>query len=694
MSSLLKLMCVLLTVHGALAAATGSAEPNEPADKCTAQVSANPNNASFVRNLGVEGGCQNPAFALDAIPNLDGTTVVAIVPFTECNSSGVLPRTFSFLALDSTGDTVLWQRNLRHPSQDQIESFRSSAAESVVASQDALYIGGTVQLGTEFVARHVAGLVKASQDGEILWQRQIVNSDNSLQSDLLALAPTDDGGVIAAIDINASSETFRDIGVVKVSSDGNLVWFAMFSNPNQRSHHAASLDITSDGSILAAFTTSERGVSRFYVQIIRLTSAGSFEFARELTKQSPTRPSIVALSDGQFAVTYDVTTASGGDGQAIDGFNPNGTRKWKRVFRSQPSKPLSLRVAEEPNGDYLMIATQRDGWVRLVPVSASGALGESQDFPAGIGAVSGFQYGVASAQSNPSGDVVVTSGSASFSSAGRHAGVVRISGLAPGVDSNCEPSSPMNPFNEVSHDSAVAISPFTEQAVAVSVEPLEMNQVDDLDFSVNPTCPPPPDSVFEVTPADLEFGPIEIGSCAQREFTLTNTGNDSGSIVKGITVESPFFLASDGCSPFAIPPGASCMVEVELCPEQSTESSDVIEINTTSNTTPLVEVELSGRGTEVLRTLSVTIEGVGVVSGTPSGLVCSENQCSGEFADGDAVELSAAPGVTSEFLGWDGDCLGSGACELVMDGDKFVVASFRSMEPPIFDDGFECQSPQ
>ena len=136
------------------------------------------------------------------------------------------------------------------------------------------------------------------------------------------------------------------------------------------------------------------------------------------------------------------------------------------------------------------------------------------------------------------------------------------------------------------------------------------------------------------------------------------------------------------------------MVEVELCPEQSTESSDVIEINTTSNTTPLVEVELSGRGTEVLRTLSVTIEGVGVVSGTPSGLVCSENQCSGEFADGDAVELSAAPGVTSEFLGWDGDCLGSGACELVMDGDKFVVACFRSMEPPIFDDGFECQSPQ
>jgi len=54
--------------------------------------------------------------------------------------------------------------------------------------------------------------------------------------------------------------------------------------------------------------------------------------------------------------------------------------------------------------------------------------------------------------------------------------------------------------------------------------------------------------------------------------------------------------------------------------------------------------------------------------------------CEAEYEEGTEVALVPQAEAGSEFTGWEGDCTGAGACELVMDEDKEVTATF-DLEP-------------
>lgn len=81
--------------------------------------------------------------------------------------------------------------------------------------------------------------------------------------------------------------------------------------------------------------------------------------------------------------------------------------------------------------------------------------------------------------------------------------------------------------------------------------------------------------------------------------------------------------------------------------------------------------------------LEVTLSGAGegTVTSDPAGISCGAD-CSAEFAGGTTVTLSATAEDGAEFVGWTGDCSGSTAtCEVVMDADKTVGATFSPVEP-------------
>jgi hypothetical protein len=75
-------------------------------------------------------------------------------------------------------------------------------------------------------------------------------------------------------------------------------------------------------------------------------------------------------------------------------------------------------------------------------------------------------------------------------------------------------------------------------------------------------------------------------------------------------------------------------------------------------------------------------------SGTGSGEVECEveggeaEECEAEYEEGTEVALVPLEDPGSEFTGWSGDCTGSGACELTMDEDKEVTATFDEEEVP------------
>jgi alpha-tubulin suppressor-like RCC1 family protein len=65
--------------------------------------------------------------------------------------------------------------------------------------------------------------------------------------------------------------------------------------------------------------------------------------------------------------------------------------------------------------------------------------------------------------------------------------------------------------------------------------------------------------------------------------------------------------------------------------------------------------------------------GAGVVGG--SGVLCSSD-CSQPFAQGQVKTLRAEPAIAGQFAGWSGPCTGTGACQVRLDADATVTATF------------------
>lgn len=75
-------------------------------------------------------------------------------------------------------------------------------------------------------------------------------------------------------------------------------------------------------------------------------------------------------------------------------------------------------------------------------------------------------------------------------------------------------------------------------------------------------------------------------------------------------------------------------------------------------------------------TLNVRVAGTGDVLGAPTDC---RNNCLYQLDDGQTMHLVATQQIGSRFEGWQGDCGGTGACDLTMSADRTVVASFSSV---------------
>jgi hypothetical protein len=66
----------------------------------------------------------------------------------------------------------------------------------------------------------------------------------------------------------------------------------------------------------------------------------------------------------------------------------------------------------------------------------------------------------------------------------------------------------------------------------------------------------------------------------------------------------------------------------------------------------------------------------GTVTSDPAGIFCGDD-CASNYFEGTNVTLTAHPGVKSYFVGWGGDCTGTGATvQVTMDADKTCTATF------------------
>src|SRR5439155_214472 len=79
-------------------------------------------------------------------------------------------------------------------------------------------------------------------------------------------------------------------------------------------------------------------------------------------------------------------------------------------------------------------------------------------------------------------------------------------------------------------------------------------------------------------------------------------------------------------------------------------------------------------------TVSPSGEGTGTVTSTPGDINCGAS-CTASFASGTVVVLTATPGASSVFMGWNGGgCTGTGPCTVTMSAAATLTVTF----PPIF----------
>jgi len=80
------------------------------------------------------------------------------------------------------------------------------------------------------------------------------------------------------------------------------------------------------------------------------------------------------------------------------------------------------------------------------------------------------------------------------------------------------------------------------------------------------------------------------------------------------------------------------------------------------------------QNTDVL-TVSLAGTGTGTVASSPSGISCPPT-CTGTFAAGSQVTLTATPGTNSSFAGWSGACSGM-TCMVTLSANTQVTATFN-----------------
>lgn len=75
--------------------------------------------------------------------------------------------------------------------------------------------------------------------------------------------------------------------------------------------------------------------------------------------------------------------------------------------------------------------------------------------------------------------------------------------------------------------------------------------------------------------------------------------------------------------------------------------------------------------------------GSGIVTSDVAGIDCGSG-CSAEYATGAMVRLTAVADGDSDFVGWGGDCSGTGACVVSMTTARTVTATFSVQQHTLF----------
>lgn len=194
-----------------------------------------------------------------------------------------------------------------------------------------------------------------------------------------------------------------------------------------------------------------------------------------------------------------------------------------------------------------------------------------------------------------------------------------------------------------------------------------------------PVAPPPP--VVSTSPTSLSFTVQENGTQSQEKTSTITATNLTANVVCTLT-GSQFQISSDGLAwgnaplTFTNSSGsASGTVHVRSTPNQTGANSGSVICQATGSNQ--ASISLSGAGSSRLNTSS---SAGGKVTSDDAGINCGAD-CTELYVSSLSVNLIATPDPGYSFMGWGGDCSGIGGCQVAMNLNRAVTASFAPTPP-------------
>ena len=224
-------------------------------------------------------------------------------------------------------------------------------------------------------------IIKQDMDGQIIWKKYF-NTGNEYYGGFYAGKVT--GGYIYAVGESPSSIGNSDPWLVKLDTDGNIVWQMSYGESGSTQNNRwYGIDVDSSGNIYTTGRYKQSGASYSQAILAKWNSSGTLQWQRRFTSPSNIYTSgysvAVDTSGNPYMVGngYCTTSTSNTIAGFIIKYNSSGTYQWGKYYENADNDGYRDIVIDSYNRIFVCGIWQRDGYAKnglILRYTTSGSL--------------------------------------------------------------------------------------------------------------------------------------------------------------------------------------------------------------------------------------------------------------------------------------------------------------------------------
>ncbi len=268
--------------------------------------------------------------------------------------------------------SVLWQKVL---GGNDTDCFYDVAVDN---NDDFIFVGYTASFGS---GSNDVWVAKITLTGSILWQKAIGGPGNDIG---YAVAVTKDNDIVVVGATRSAGTGTMDILVIKLSSEGSVIWEKIISTPKNDYGQDVAIDISGNIYVTGYSLDPETGKSD--ILVLKLTNTGDLVWFKEIEGPGNERGNAITVTSGGSLIIAGSTDSwgSGYTDMLVLKMTTTGNLVWARTYGLWFSDDIAADVAVSPENNIVIAGYNAtpgltdDSW--LLELSQDGSLLWSIDF--------------------------------------------------------------------------------------------------------------------------------------------------------------------------------------------------------------------------------------------------------------------------------------------------------------------------